>query len=290
MKAPNFSYEKPASLQEAIETLVRYDGAAVPIAGGQSLLAGLNMRLSAPEVLVDLTGLDELKGIAVEGDAVRIGALTRHVDLLRSDDVRTLLPLIGKAIHFVAHVAVRNRGTIGGSVAYSDPSAELPACIVTLGATIIIAGPIGVREIAADQFFQGLFETDLQTGEIIIGFKVPRIRTHQRWSFLELSRRRGDFAMAGLAALVDVTGGTIAGARFTYFGCSEYPRLATNVAAALQGKTLPLAETNWIADAVAADVQPSPSADMRADTKLKLATVITERVLDELSTDPEQPA
>lgn len=287
MKAPNFSYVKPASLSEAIDILVRHDGAAVPISGGQSLLAGLSMRLSAPEILVDLTGLDELRGISIAEDHVRVGALTRHVDLLRSEDVKKQLPLIGKAIHFVAHVAVRNRGTIGGSVAYADPSAELPACIVTLNATVIVAGPEGVREIAADRFFHGLFETDLRAGEIIIGFEIPRIRAGQRWAFLELSRRRGDFAMAGLAALVDTDGDAIASARLTYFGCSEYPKLAEKVGAALTGKTLPFGETAWIASAVAEDVQPSPSADMRADTKLKLATVVTERVLAELSTFQE---
>jgi carbon-monoxide dehydrogenase medium subunit len=263
--------------------LVRHDGGAVPIAGGQSLLAGLSMRLSAPEVLVDLTGLDELRGIKVENDFVHVGALTRHVDLLRSEDAKRELPLIGEAIHFVAHVAVRNRGTIGGSVAYADPSAELPACIVTLNAIVMIAGPDGVREIAAEKFFHGLFETDLQPGEIIIGFKIPRIRTGQRWAFMELSRRRGDFAMAGLAALADVTSGMITNARLTYFGCSEYPQLAHNLAAALNGKTFPLSDLGWVAAAVAADVHPSPSADMRADTKLKLATVVTERVLTKLS-------
>lgn len=283
MKAPNFSYVKPASLAEAIDILVRHDGAAVPVAGGQSLLAGLSMRLSTPEVLVDLTGLDDLRGIKVEKDFIQVGALTRHVDLLRSEDVQKELPLIGKAIHFVAHVAVRNRGTIGGSVAYADPSAELPACIVTLNATVMIAGPNGVRAVPADQFFHGLFETDLQTGEIIIGFKIPRIRAGQRWAFLELSRRRGDFAMAGLAALADTDGASITGARLTYFGCSEYPKLAENVAQALKGKTFPLGDTGWIAQAVSEDVQPSPSAEMRADTKLKLANVVTERVFAELS-------
>lgn len=283
MKAPNFSYVKPTSLAEAIEILVRHDGAAVPIAGGQSLLAGLSMRLSTPELLVDLTGLDKLRGIRVEEDHVHIGALTRHVDVLRSEDLKRELPLIAKAIHFVAHVAVRNRGTIGGSVAYADPSAELPACIVTLNATVIVAGPDGVREIAAENFFHGLFETDLKTGEIIIGFKIPRIRAGQRWAFLELSRRRGDFAMAGVAVLVDTKGAAIMAARLTYFGCSEYPKLAENVSAALVGKSLPLVNTAWIAEAVAQDVEPSPSADMRADTKLKLATVVTGRALAELS-------
>ncbi|HRF07955.1 MAG TPA: xanthine dehydrogenase family protein subunit M [Xanthobacteraceae bacterium] len=283
MKAPNFSYVKPESLAEAVEILVRHDGAAVPIAGGQSLLAGLSMRLSRPELLVDLTGLDSLRGIRVEKDHVHIGALTRHVDVLRSEEMKRELPLIGKAIHFVAHVAVRNRGTIGGSVAYADPSAELPACIVALNATVSIAGPDGVRDVAADQFFHGLFETDLKIGEIIVGFRIPRIRTGQRWAFLELSRRRGDFAMAGVAVLTDTDDTTITAARVTYFGCSEYPRLAENVGAALIGKTLPLGDTAWIAEAVSQDVEPSPSADMRADTKLKLATVVTERALAELS-------
>jgi aerobic carbon-monoxide dehydrogenase medium subunit len=117
MKAPNFAYEKPSTLREAIDVLTRHNGTAVPIAGGQSLLAGLSMRLSSPEVIVDLAGLSELKGISIEGNFVRVGALTRHVELLRSPQIRDHVPLIAKAIQFVAHVAVRNRGTIGGSVA-----------------------------------------------------------------------------------------------------------------------------------------------------------------------------
>ena len=283
MKAPNFSYTKPHTIQDAIEILARHEGAAVPMAGGQSLLAGLNMRLSAPDVIVDLTGLDELKGIFLHDDIIRIGALTRHVDLLRSTEVADAAPLIAKAIRYVAHMAVRNRGTIGGSVAYADPSAELPACIVALGATVLIAGPDGERRLAAENFFHGLFETDLQVGEIIVGFEIPRIRANQRWAFTELSRRRGDFAMAGLAALLDMSGDMVTDARLVYFGCTDYPRLAAAMAAALRGTSLPLADKQWIHDTLPQDVQPSPSVGMRPDTKLKLAVAVTEDFLADLS-------
>lgn len=283
MKAPNFSYVKPHTLAEAVEILARHEGAAVPMAGGQSLLAGLNMRLSAPDVIVDLAGLDELKGISVHDDTVRIGALTRHVDVLRSAEIADAVPLIAKAIRYVAHMAVRNRGTIGGSVAYADPSAELPACILTLGATVLIAGPDGERRVSAENFFIGLFETDLQIGEIIVGFEIARIRTTQRWAFAELSRRRGDFAMAGLAALLDMSGDTVADARLVYFGCTDYPKLATAMGAALRGTRLPPSDTRWIAETLPLDVQPSPSVGMRPDTKLKLALAVTEDVLADLS-------
>jgi len=161
MKAPNFAYAKPASLNEALELLSAHAGAAVPLAGGQSLMATLNLRLSAPELLVDLGALDELRGIAEDGDAVAIGALTTHSEVAQSPLVRRALPLIARAMRDVAHVAIRNRGTLGGSLAYADPAAEMPACCVALDATLVVAGRAGRREIPAAQFYKGLFETAL---------------------------------------------------------------------------------------------------------------------------------
>jgi aerobic carbon-monoxide dehydrogenase medium subunit len=147
---------------------------------------------------------------------------------------------------------------------------------------VVIAGSRGLREVAAENFFLGLFETDLRAGDVIVEFKIPRIRPQRRWVFMEFSRRRGDFAMAGLAAQLDISGAHIADARLVYFGCAEYPRLAKTVAGELIGHSLPLVDFDSIAAAIAEDLDPSDSAGMRADTKLKLATVVTKRALAEL--------
>ena len=201
MKARNFRYVRPASLQEAYRMLAEADGEAVPIAGGQSLLAGLNMRLSSPKVLVDIGNLAELTGQSYADGIVRLGALTRHRDLLSSAIVRAHLPLLAKAAPHIGHIAIRNRGTIGGSLAYADPAAELPACAVALGATLVLGSAKGERQVKAEDFFKGLFETDLRAGELIVEVKFPGVPTGTSTGFAELSRRHGDFALVGVAAL-----------------------------------------------------------------------------------------
>lgn len=283
MKAPNFSYEKPSTLAQAVDLLVRHDGAAVALAGGQSLLATLNLRLSSPEVLVDITGLSELKGISLDGDLVRIGALTRHVDLLQSPIVQTHLPLLGEAIHHVAHAAIRNRGTIGGSVAYADPAAELPACVVALNATIVLQGGEGSRRVPAHAFFRGLFDTDLRPGELIVEFLIPVQAKQQTWAFLELSRRRGDFALAGVAMVADADGSRIAAARVVFFGCSDFPARAEAVAASMQGRALPVTEFDWVDEALATDLVLEDTPGLRAETKRRMASVLAKRALARLT-------
>ena len=173
MKARNFRYIRPASLAHAYQILADAGGDAVAVAGGQSLLAGLNMRLSAPKLLVDIGDLKELRGQSHAGGTVRLGALTRHGELLSSDLVRKHLPLLAKAAPHIGHVAIRNRGTLGGSLAYADPAAELPACAVALGATLVLGSLAGEREVKAEDFFKGLFETDLRPGELIVAVKFP---------------------------------------------------------------------------------------------------------------------
>src|SRR5215207_3758051 len=160
MKARNFRYIRPTSLAHACQVLVDAGGEAVAVAGGQSLLAGLNMRLSAPKLLVDIADLNELRGESHANGAVRLGALTRHGELLSSNLVRKHLPLLIKAAPHIGHVAIRNRGTLGGSLAYADPAAELPACAVALDAMLVLASATGERRVKAEDFFKGLFETD----------------------------------------------------------------------------------------------------------------------------------
>jgi carbon-monoxide dehydrogenase medium subunit len=279
MKARNFAYARPATLAEALELLEHHGEGAVPLAGGQSLLATLNMRLSSPEILVDIGNITELNAISVAGDEVSIGALTTHVEILESPVVKQHLPLLSEAIRHVAHVAIRNRGTIGGSLAYADPAAELPACTLALGGTLVLASRRGKRKVSADRFFKGLFETDLKAGELIVEIRFPIQRSNQRWVFFELSRRRGDFAIAGIAIVATLSGTRVADSRVVYLGCVDKPTLAGAVSTGLVGKSLPLADFDWIDAAIRADLTPLDSAGWKASTKLQLATVLTRRAL-----------
>jgi carbon-monoxide dehydrogenase medium subunit len=283
MKARNVRYIRPASLDHAYRILAEGGGDAVPIAGGQSLLAGLNMRLSAPKLLVDIGDLAELTGQSHAGSAVRLGALTRHGELLRSELVRNHVPLLVRAAAHIGHVAIRNRGTLGGSLAYADPAAELPACAVALGATLTLGSLAGEREVKAEDFFTGLFETDLKPGELIVAVKFPAIQPGASVGFAELSRRHGDFALVGLAAVATMQRDRIGTARLAYFGCVDRARLAQSVSAAVAGLATPLADASAFEQAIRADLKPDDTPGLRADTRLHMATVLTRRVLNSLS-------
>jgi carbon-monoxide dehydrogenase medium subunit len=282
MKARNFRYVRPASLQEAYRMLAEAGGEAVPIAGGQSLLAGLNMRLSSPKVLVDIGNLAELTGQSYADGMIRLGALTRHRDLLSSAIVRAHLPLLAEAAPHIGHIAIRNRGTIGGSLAYADPAAELPACAVALGATLVLGSAKGERQVKAEDFFKGLFETDLRAGELIVEVKFPEVPTGTSTGFAELSRRHGDFALVGVAALAILRAGEIESARIVYFGCVDRARVAASVSAALSGAAVPLEDASPYAAAIRNDVKPDDTPGLRADTKLHMATVLTRRALNSM--------
>jgi len=282
MKARNFRYVRPASLQEAYRMLAEAGGEAVPIAGGQSLLAGLNMRLSSPKILVDIGNLAELTGQSYADGMVRLGALTRHRDLLSSAIVRAHLPLLAEAAPHIGHIAIRNRGTIGGSLAYADPAAELPACAVALGATLVLGSAKGERQVKAEDFFKGLFETDLRAGELIVEVKFPEVPTGTSTGFAELSRRHGDFALVGVAALAVLRAGEIESARIVYFGCIDRARVAASVSAALSGAAVPLEDASPYAAAIRNDVEPDDTPGLRADTKLHMATVLTRRALNSM--------
>jgi len=286
MKAPDFAYVKPASLEEALEVLSSSAGSAVPLAGGQSLVATLNLRLSTPDLLVDLGAIDELRGIAESDDMVRIGALTTHQELANSPIVRRHLPLVAKAIRHVGHVAIRNRGTLGGSLAYADPAAEMPACCVALDASIVIAGRSGRRTVPAVQFYRGLFDTDLRAGELIVEVCLPKQKPHRLWGFGELSRRHGDFALAGLAAVAEIDGGRIGMARLVYFGCTDCAKPAQGVAQKLRGQPLPIGRLEWLPQAIASDLNPTDTPGLKAHTKVQLATALTVRILNDLQPGP----
>ena len=199
MKPAPFAYKRARSLDEAIALLGEHQDARL-LAGGQSLIATLNMRLSAPTLLIDINGIAGLDRIAHANGAVEIGALVRHAQAERSDDIARHVPLIARAMPTIGHPAIRNRGTLGGSIAFADPAAELPACLLALNGEVEATGPNGKRTIKADDFFTGLFETALAPDEVLSAIRVPAATAETRTGFAELARRHGDYAIAGLAA------------------------------------------------------------------------------------------
>ena len=238
MKPAAFNYVKPMTLDDALDLLSKHSEGAQILAGGQSLMPTLNMRLSAPDLLIDINGLAELSGVKLEGNHIRIGALTRHVDVENSSVIAEHCPLIASAMPHIAHPAIRNRGTFGGSIALADPAAELPACICALEAKIEVVGEGGERKIEAKDFFTGLYETDLQEGEIVTAVEVPIVTSNSRLAFDELSRRHGDYAMAGLAVNAKMTDKKIDDINICFFAISATPVLAEGAAKILINSAL----------------------------------------------------
>lgn len=277
MKAPDLAYARPASLDEALALLAAHGEDAVPLAGGQSLITALNMRLSAPALLVDLNAIPGLSGVAEADGVVRIGAMTRHRDVGASEIVRARLPLLAAALPHIAHPAIRNRGTIGGSVALADPATEWPACCLALCATIVAQGPVGERRIAADDFFLGIYTTALEPGEIVTAIEFPLPEADAIWGFEELSRRHGDYALAGLAATGRRDGDRAADVRLVFFGVADRPILARAAAAAVEAGDIAGAQA-----ALADELDPPGDIALKAGTRLHLARVVLGRVARQL--------
>ena len=267
MKAPSFAYARARSLPEAFE-LAQRPGAKV-LAGGQSLIPALNLRLSSPELLVDITGLP-LRDISLEQGVLRIGALVTHSQIERSEEVARHAPLLAEAVKHVAHPAIRNRGTLGGSIALADPAAEYPACMVALDATVVVAGPAGERLVKAERFFKGLFEVDLAPGELVTAVEVPAQLKDQRSVFLELARRHGDYAIIGLAAYRGKS------TRLVFCGAGPTPVLARRAS-----QSTDLEEAKRLLEQ---DLDPPADLYNTSATKLHLAKVLLERAWNRLST------
>ncbi|MFY9602998.1 MAG: xanthine dehydrogenase family protein subunit M [Pseudolabrys sp.] len=273
MKPAPFAYKKARSLDEAVALLVEKD--ARLLAGGQSLIATLNMRLSAPSLLIDINGLSALDGITVKGGAVEIGALTRHAQAERSDVIAKQAPLIARAIPHIGHPAIRNRGTLGGSIAFADPAAELPACLLALDGEIDATGPKGKRTIKAQDFFKGLFETALGPQEVLTAIRVPVAGNAARVGFAELARRHGDYAIVGLAASARANGKDLSDVRLAYFGVGSTPVRAKKAELALAGGNIDAAVE-------ALDLQPHDDVQATAQVKTHLAGVLLRRVAKQL--------
>jgi aerobic carbon-monoxide dehydrogenase medium subunit len=279
LKPVPFAYVRPSTLSQVHQLLDSCGERARILAGGQSLMAALNLRLSTPEVLIDITGLTELSGIRVVGDRLRIGALTRHREVETSDLVNRHAPLIAQAMPHVAHPAIRNRGTFGGSIAFADPAAELPACVIALGAEIEIAGAAGRRRLRAQDFFVGLYETALQPGEVVTAVEVPMLAPGFHSAFAELARRHGDYAMVGLAAHGCCQAGRWRELRLAFFGAGPKPLRAQRAEAGLVSTNLNAAAVAQAKFDLAKDLDPFDDIHATAATKLYLAGVLLERVL-----------
>ena len=275
MKPAPFAYTKARTLKEAVALLGKHKGDARLLAGGQSLIATLNMRLSAPDLLIDINGIKGLDGIARKGKFIEIGALARHADVERSALVAKHAPLIARAMPHIGHPAIRNRGTFGGSVAFADPAAELPACLVAMGGEVDIAGPNGKRKVKADAFFKGLFETALKPREVLTAVRVPAADKNTRVGFAELARRHGDYAMVGLAASARADGKALKDVRLAFFGVGDRPVRAPKAEAALA--------KGDVEGAVAAlDLDPQDDVQASAAVKKHLAGVLLRRVAQQL--------
>jgi carbon-monoxide dehydrogenase medium subunit len=279
LKPAPFAYAKARSVAHAIELLATED--ARLLAGGQSLIATLNMRLSEPALLVDINGVGGLDRISLQNAHVEIGALVRYAQAERSAEIARAAPLIALALPHIGHPAIRNRGTIGGSLAFADPAAELPACMLALGGEIDIAGPTGQRTVKADDFFAGLFETALGARDVLTAIRVPAATADTRVGFAEFARRHGDYAMVGVATCAKAEGKRLAGIRLAYFGIGATAVRARKAEAALANGDIEAA-VNALAD----DLDPPDDVHASGAVKMHLAGVLLRRVARQLGRAP----
>lgn len=286
MKASAFAYARATSVENALELLAGQGDRAKVLSGGQSLMPAMNLRLISPELIVDIGGLAELRGIAVKEGILTIGALTRHVDLLKSTEIAAHAPLLVDAVTHVAHPAIRNRGTIGGSLAHADPASELPACMVALAATIVVRGPGGERRIAANEFFTGIYETALSPQELLVAVELPVAPKQSSHFFHEFARRHGDYAIVGLAAQAIVTGGRFADLRLGFFAVDDRPLLA-----GAAGKLINVAVTPAVLSealsALADELDPQQDHQATPAMRRHLAKVLLARCVAALLCRPE---
>jgi carbon-monoxide dehydrogenase medium subunit len=261
-----------------LELLVAHGDRAKVLSGGQSLMPAMNLRLISPELVVDIGEIAELRGIAVRGDVLTLGALTRHVELLHSPEVATHAPLLTEAIAHVAHPAIRNRGTLGGSLAHADPASELPACMVALNATIVVRGHTGERRIAAEAFFTGIYETVLSAQELLIAVELPLARENSAHFFHEFARRHGDYAIAGVAAQAIVQAGQFTDLRLAFFAVGDRPVLAkaANKLVGVAVTPIILAEAST---ALSDELHPHEDQQASASMRRHLAKVLLARCI-----------
>jgi aerobic carbon-monoxide dehydrogenase medium subunit len=282
MKAPPFLYRRPHDLDEALALLADNAGGAQVLAGGQSLVPSLNMRLSSPDMLVDINRIGALRGIEERGDTIRIGALARHAEVLDSGLIARRVPLLAMAIPYVAHMAVRNRGTTCGSLALADPAAEMPAVAVALNAAIVLHRRDASRTVSARDFFQGLYRTSREDDEMISEVLFPIATPDAVFGFAELSRRHGDFATVGIAATARKASRGLGDLNVVIFGSEAMPLLSTSAAGMTIDAALADSALTEIAHRITRDMDPIANHQGRADTKRKQAAVLLKRTLRDM--------
>lgn len=286
MKAPDFNYIKASSLEQVFTLLEQLRDEAQILAGGQSLIPMLNLRMANPKTLIDITGLHDLRDIRQSADRITIGALTTHSEILSSRVIKQFVPLLAQAAPHVAHMAIRNSGTIGGSMALADPAAEYPAVAMALNAQIVLRGREGERRVSAEDFFQGLYKTAINPDEVLIAVEFPCYTTNQRTNFTELARRKGDYAMVGVAVNLSLQGSTVSSARVVFMAIEDKPVIAQNTMRALINQPLSTFKpqlSHEILQALEKDISPWDDLQVTGSTKTHLAGVILGRSLHELA-------
>ena len=284
MKPAGFDYYAPRSLEDALRILGDGGRDGRVLAGGQSLMSMLNCRILSPAVLVDINRIESLNRLNVGTDSLTVGALVRHAELLRNTHVRDGWPLLAEATTQVAHPAIRNRGTVCGSVSHNDPSAEHPSVLVTMDGTIVIAGSAGRRELPAEEFFTGMLSTALEPGEMVVELRYPRPLAGTGAAFVEFARRLGDFAIAGAAAMLTMRDGVCEKARLTIVGIGEGPFRARAAEEVLTARRIGRKESKdafaEAATRVIAAVDPVDDVHASSSYRRHLAGVMTMRALE----------
>lgn len=283
MKPPTFAYHRATSVQEAVEVLGNLGSMARPISGGQSLVPMLNMRLVRPRTIVDVNAIPGLSGIDVGAEEIRIGALTRHSHLERSRALAERVPVLSKAVRLVGDRQIRTRGTIGGSLAHGDPTAELAVAAVALNAQVVAEGPTGRRMISAESLYNDAYTTQLEPNEIITEVRIPHAQGRSA-AFVEHTRRHGDFAVLSVAVVGRrEPGGDWRDLRIALGGLSDTPVLAVDAAAVLEGTDLPEDAVDAACEACVAFADPDSDVRASAEYRLHLAPIYVRHALREIA-------
>jgi len=279
MKLPHVDYEAPKSVSEAVELLAEHLDEASVLAGGQSLIPLLALRLARPAVLIDINGIAELSGVSVADGWVAIGAMTREYVAEESETVAGTVPLLAAALPLVGHEAIRSRGTVGGSLAHADPAAELPAVARALDAEFVVRGQSGERVVPAAEWFEGFLTTSRRPDELLVEVRFPAAGRGTGTSFQEVTRRHGDFAIVGLAASLTLSEGAISDARLAFAGMSDVPVRAAHAEDLLVGERPSAGLFDEAARRAADDMDPPADLHGSSDYRKKVAAALVRRGL-----------